>query len=310
MKTICHFTILILFIQMHSCAQPVTMNEKLGYPADTKLLIIHADDLGVSHSENIGSIKAMEEGVVNSASIMVPCPWFPEIAAYAKDHPEMDFGLHLTLTSEWKYYKWGPVTSHNEVPGLVDDNHFFYEGWGGLGDESNVEEVEKELRAQIETAIKYGINITHLDSHMFSVFINPEYVNVYKKLGKEYKLPVLLDRRWSTMRGINPKDIIDKDDLIIDQLYMALPDDNQGGLKNYYTKTLQNLKPGFNVILLHAALNNEEMKAVTVEHDDFGAHWRQQDLDFFSSDKCRKIIQDENIQLITWREIKEKIYGE
>ena len=144
--------------------------------------IIHADDLGVSHSENIASIKAMEEGAVNSASIMVPCPWFPEIATYAKSHPEMDFGLHLTLTSEWKYYKWRPLTSYSEVKGLVDENNFFHEGWTGVRENASAQEVEKELRAQVEMAKKFGINITHLDSHMFSVFSKPKYVEVYKKL--------------------------------------------------------------------------------------------------------------------------------
>ncbi len=307
MKMIFHTFLLILIIQFHANAQSISVQERLGYPKDAKLLIIHADDLGVSHSENIASIKAMEEGAVNSASIMVPCPWFPEIATYAKNHPEMDFGLHLTLTSEWKYYKWRPLTSYSEVKGLVDENNFFHEGWTGVRENASAQEVEKELRAQVEMAKKFGINITHLDSHMFSVFSKPKYVEVYKKLGQEYKLPVLLDRHWLKMRGVNPDEFLDEDDIIIDQLYMALPNDKKGGLKEYYIETLKNMEPGFNEILLHAAFDNEEMQAVTIGHQDFGAHWRQEDLDFFSSELCKNIIEEENIQLITWKEIKEKL---
>ena len=115
----------LLFYVFIASAQ-LTLQEKLGYSKDTKLLIIHADDLGVSHSENEASIHAMENGSVNSASIMVPCPWFPEIAAYARTHPKADLGLHLTLTSEWKYYKWGPVVSKEKVPGIVNKGGFLF----------------------------------------------------------------------------------------------------------------------------------------------------------------------------------------
>src|SRR5688572_21330792 len=101
-----------------------SIQEKLGYPKNAKLVIIHADDLGVAHAENAASTNAMEKGSVNSASIMVPCPWFPEIANYAATNPKADLGLHITLTSEWKYYKWGPVTPHHLVPGLVNKNGF------------------------------------------------------------------------------------------------------------------------------------------------------------------------------------------
>jgi hypothetical protein len=307
MKMIFHTFLLILVIQFHTNAQSISIQERLGYAKDAKLLIIHADDLGVSHSENIGSIKAMEEGVVTSASIMVPCPWFPEIAAYAKNHPEMDFGLHLTLTSEWKYFKWRPLTSYNEVRGLVDENNFFHESADGVRDNASAQEIEIELRAQIEMAKKFGINITHLDSHMFSVFSNLKFIEVYKKLGREYKLPVLLDRHWSKIRGLDPDEFLGEDDIIINRLYMAMPDEIADGLKQYYIETLRNLEPGFNEILLHAAVDNEEMQAVTIDHPDFGAQWRQKDLDFFSSELCKNIIEEENIQLITWKEIKEKL---
>src|SRR6267142_6866999 len=135
---------------------PRTLAEKLGYPPDAKLLIVHADDLRVTHSVNAASIKALESGAVNSASIMVPCPWFPEIADYAKAHPEMDFGLHLTLTSERVYYRWGPVAPADKVSSLMDQNGYFHHDWEANA-HINAKEVEVELRAQIERALAMGV---------------------------------------------------------------------------------------------------------------------------------------------------------
>src|SRR6188768_3079428 len=149
-------TLLLISLFFQSEAQTKSLAERLGYPAGTKLLIIHADDLGVSHSENMASIRAMEKGVVNSASIMVPCPWFPEIAAYAKTHPSTCFGLHLTLTSEWKLYKWGPVTSHDQVPSLLTPQGYLNETDSAFMHNAKAAEVEKELRSQIERAKQFG----------------------------------------------------------------------------------------------------------------------------------------------------------
>ncbi|MGI9553007.1 MAG: polysaccharide deacetylase family protein, partial [Aurantibacter sp.] len=157
-------------------AQQKTVAERLGYPADAKLLIIHADDLGVAHSENMASIKALEEGTVNSASIMVPCPWFPEIAAYARGHSTADLGLHLTLTSEWKYYKWGPVTSKDSVTSLVNNEGYFYDLVPKVAEHADPKHVEIELRNQVKKALLTGIDVTHLDTHMGTVFATPEFV--------------------------------------------------------------------------------------------------------------------------------------
>lgn len=300
--------IVLLLGSFSAFAQSPTLAEQLGYPADAKLLIIHADDLGVSHAENTASIRAMEAGVVNSASIMVPCPWFPEIAAYAESHPDRDFGLHLTLTSEWKYFKWRPLTPHDQVPGLVDEYAFFHPAFSGLLEDATPAEVERELRAQIELALAYGIDVTHLDSHMFSVFTRPEYVAVYKKLGREYGLPVLLlDEPWLAMRNLEPTTVYVSGDLVVNRLYMAMPEDAKTGLTNYYREVLTNLEPGFNVLLIHCAYDNAEMQAVTVDYAGFGARWRQEDFDFFTSNACRKLLAEAGIQLVTWREIRDKV---
>src|ERR1700692_924861 len=131
-----------------------TLADRLGYPPGTKLIIVHADDLGETHAVNAAAIKALEAGTINSASLMVPCPWFPEMADYAKSHPDADFGLHLTLTAERVYYRWGPVAPSDKVPSLVDGNGYFHHDWEPnehiIAKKINAKEVEIEIRAQIE----------------------------------------------------------------------------------------------------------------------------------------------------------------
>src|SRR4029077_6487135 len=143
-----------------------TLVERLGYPPGTKLIIVHADDLGETHSVNAAAIKALQRGTINSASLMVPCPWFPEIADYAKSHPDIDFGLHLTLTSERVYYRWGPGAPKNKIPSLGGENGYFHHDWSPQT-HIDPKDAEIELRAQIDRAYAMGIHPTHLDSHQY-----------------------------------------------------------------------------------------------------------------------------------------------
>ena len=289
-------------------AQQLTIQEKLGYSKTTKLLIVHADDLGLSHSENLATIYALENGTVNSGSIMVPCPWFAEIAAYARSHPNIDLGLHLTLTSEWEFYKWGPILSSTEVPSLINDQGFFYDGIENFAQNAKEDDIEKELRAQIDRAIKFGINPTHLDCHMFSLLINPEFLTIYLNLGREYKLPVLLNKEGAkNYFNIDLEAYTTDDDILVDYAFMAMPENYKNGLDKTYTEILRSLHYGLNVIILHAAYDNLEMQGITVNKPDWGSAWRNEDFTFFTSDKCKEIIEKENIQLITWGEIRNKL---
>jgi predicted glycoside hydrolase/deacetylase ChbG (UPF0249 family) len=295
------FIIFLVSSALFLRSQP-TLQEKLGYPKEAKLLIIHGDDIGVSHSQNAATIAALEKGPVNSGSIMVPCPWFPEIAAYAKAHPGLDLGLHLTLTAEWKYYKWRPVLN-DQVKSLVTADGFLTDGSVGLGTTAKIDEVEKELRAQINRAIQFGIDPTHLDSHMGMLFQSADLANIYVKLGREFKIPVLLNKEIINAFKIQTTTM----DVVLDKVITAQPPDFKGGMKNYYTNVLNSLGPGVNCLLIHLAYDDEEMKAVTIDHPDWGAAWRQADFDFFTSEECRKILKDQKIQLVTWKEIREKI---
>lgn len=290
-------------------AQQKNVAERLGYPVDSKLLIIHADDLAVSHSENIASIVGLEKGSVSSASVMVPCPWFEEMADYGRNNPKADLGLHLTLTAEWKHYKWGPVTSLDSVGSLVDFQGNFYPDVAGFATNADAAQVELEIRNQVKKALRSGIDVTHLDTHMGALFATPEFAEAYIRIGQAFKLPILLTIESGAVPPAYSKifEMLGENDVAVDQILMAGPDDFAKGMAQHYTGLLKGIRPGLNCLLLHAAYDDAEMQAITVDHPDYGAAWRQEDFDFFTSPECKKLIDDNNIILVTWREIRDKI---
>lgn len=299
----------VVFLFFYSIAQNKTIQERLGYSKDTKLLIIHADDIGVSQSENAASIYAMEKGSVSSGSIMVPCPWMGDIAAYVRVHPNADLGLHLTLTSEWKNYKWGTVTPVSQVSSLVNANGFLYSDTDSMYAHAKPEELEKEIRAQIERAKQFGIDPTHFDAHMGCLFIAPAYLQLLIKLGREYKVPVLLNTEaFKLLYNIDLSKYISDKEVLVDKVFMAQPGDYKNGMNNFYPGIFKSLQPGLSCILLHAAYENPEMQAVTIDHPDYGAAWRQADFNFFTSAACRSLLEQEKIKLITWKEIRDKLF--
>ena len=285
-----------------------TLQERLGYSKDTKLLILHADDLGMSHSENAATFYALEHGSVTSASIMMPTPWVTEVAEYQHHHPMADFGLHLTLTSEWNYLKWGSVACKCDVPGLLNKNGFMFSTVDSVYKSASADEVEKELRAQIEKAKSLGIDITHLDSHMGTLFGRSDYLKVLIKLGREYKLPVLLSKTaFLFAYQVNIDSLVTDKDVVLNMIYIAEPQDYKNGMEKYYTGVLKSLQPGVSELIFHVGYDDSELQAATIGHEDYGAKWRQADFNFFTSDQCKQLLQEQNIHLITWREIRDKL---
>jgi predicted glycoside hydrolase/deacetylase ChbG (UPF0249 family) len=182
----------LLMMQMGIAAsQEMTYAEKLGYPKGSKVVIFHVDDAGMAYESNQGAKKSIEGGVASSCSIMMTCPWAADMAKYALKHPEMDAGLHLVLTSEWKAYRWGPLSGKEQVPGLVDPEGNLWSSVPEVLAHASPEEVEKEIRAQIERALSIGLKPTHMDSHMGTLFASDQFLERYIKLGIEYKIPVM-----------------------------------------------------------------------------------------------------------------------
>jgi len=279
-----------------------SLTEKLGFPRDAKLVIVHADDVGMTHSVNAATIKALDTGLVNSASIMVPCPWFPEIAAYAKSHTDIDFGLHLTLTSERVYYRWGPVAPKDKVLSLVDENGYFHHDWSP-DTRIDPKDAEIELRAQIDRAYAMGIRPTHLDSHQYRLIANgKELFEVLLRVAHAYKLPFFVTRDWFAENPYLALSL-SANDIVLDHTVTISPSVPPEKWNDFYKAALRSIQPGVTEFVIHVAYADDEMKAATRERDTWGAAWRQRDFDFFTSDEFRRLFQEQNIKLVTWRQL-------
>jgi chitin disaccharide deacetylase len=285
-----------------NAASAQSLVERLGYPAGTKVIIIHADDLGETHAVNAAAIQALERGAVNSASMMVPCPWFPEIADFAKSHPDADLGLHLTLTSERVYYRWGPVAPADQVPTLIDENGYLRHDWD---DHPRIDpkQVEIELHAQVERALRMGVHPTHLDSHQYRLIMNgKELFDAMLRVAHGYKLPVFVTRDWFAQYPYLASSV-GPDDVVLDHTVTIDPDVPAQKWADFYLTALKNLQPGLTEFVIHPGFDDEELRAATRERATWGAAWRQRDYDFFTSEEFRQALQRENIKLITWREL-------
>jgi chitin disaccharide deacetylase len=305
-NTVC-FLLTLLVAVTGARAQQTSLQERLGYPKDAKLVIIHADDLGVAHAENAASVYAMEKGSVSSASIMIPCPWMPEIAAYAAAHPKADLGLHITLTSEWEQYKWGPVTAKNLVPGLVNARGFFYPATDSVTLYGNAAEVETEIRNQVKRAIQFGIDPTHLDAHMGTAFSKADFFRAYLKVAAEYRIPAFIPAGLLQAHQLSADSLKAAGQVIVDEVLSAGPEHKQEGFKKFYTEAIKKIRPGLTYLIIHTAYDTDEMKAITINHPDWGSAWRQMDFDFFTSKDCEALLKQQNIYVISWREIRDKI---
>jgi len=294
---------LLTFVLFTSAlAQDKTIAERLGYPRDAKLLIVHADDLGMTHSVNVATMKAFGTGLVNSGSIMVPCPWLSEIATYARANPQADLGLHLTLTSEWTSFRWGPVSSRDRVSSLLDKDGYFYLTESEAAAKADPKQVEMEITAQIERARALGIQPTHLDSHMGTLYQNKALFEVFLRVARSQKLPVRVARTWFTRADFLPE-TLKSEDVYIDRVLDINPAIAPQDWGRFYSDALSKLEPGVTEVVIHLAHDDAEMQGATSDHPNWGAAWRQRDFEYFTSDAFRKVLQDNQIKLITWREI-------
>ena len=282
-----------------------TVQERLGHPASARLLILHADDLGMAHSVDRATFEALERGWVTSASILVPCPWFPEVVRFAREHPDADLGIHLALNSEWTGYRWRPLSPAPSVPSLLDADGYLPLVETEVVARAEPAEVERELRAQVDLAREAGISLTHLDSHMATLFRSPELFAVYRGLGADYGLPLLLERDGDR----NAPAAAARDEALLDRVLSIGPGVPPERWLAAYRELLAPLPPGVYQLIVHLAYDDEEMRGATWDHPDWGAAWRQADLDLVRSEEFRAFLREQGFVLIGWRDLARAMRG-
>ena len=270
-------------------------NGLLGYPADARLLFVNADDFGMCHAINEAIIRSLEEGIVGSCSVMVPCPWALHALAWLKEAPDVPLGVHLTSVSEQPTYRWGPITCRTEVPSLVDEAGYFYpeSRIDEFLEQVDVAELEREYRAQIEHVLGVGLEPTHLDSHCGIHTRREEIFEMTLGLAREYGVPLrayyrpYIDKMRRRGYPANDHDLVDSYDL------------DTVGKAARYARMLRTLPVGLSEWALHPGVGNAELRAAVPS-------WRvrQSDLDFVVSQETRAILQEEGIILVDYRVLR------
>lgn len=278
-----------------------------------RYLIVHADDAGMSHSVNLATQAGLESGIVTSASIMVPCPWFKEFAVYAKAHPQYDYGIHLTLNSEWDVYRWGPVASRDRVSSLVDPTGCLWDNVGQVAMHAKADEVKIELKAQIDRALEFGVPLSHLDTHMGAVLCRPDLVDVYVDLAVEYNLPVLFFKRmppgmakeYVALAAQFEKSVLKLKERklpLLDSLLQFYGGNIPEQRKTLYYDELAKIGPGVTQMIIHCGFDNEELRAIS---DSSGR--RDQDRVIFTDPTMRTFLKEQQIKPITWKQFRDQL---
>lgn len=320
-------SLLSLVMISNASAQTKTYAEQLGFPAGKKVIIMHVDDAGMSYDSNEGTIKAIRDGVATSASVMMPCGWVPGFVHYLKQNPDLDAGLHLTMTSEWKDYRWGPLAGKPTVPGLVDSEGAMWSNVADVVKHATPDEVEIEIRAQLERARTMGFEPTHMDSHMGTLFATPAFLERYVKVGIEEKVPVMFPGGHNTAVRVDERmndALFAMTQTIGKQLWAAglpvlddlhnvsygwkLPENPaptkeklQAFKTQKYIEGLQSLKPGLTMVIMHCTDPTEVFPIISGS-----TQTREGDLLAMIDPKLKAYIEKEGIILTTFREVMQR----
>ena len=289
----------------------MNLAERLGYRADDRVLIVHADDVGVTHASNEATFEGMEGGSITCASILVPCPWFAEVAEYCRSRSEADFGIHLTLICEYPRYRWRALSGRETSPTLYDA-----QGQMWLTTQEAVARVSpadaaREIRAQIEAALAAGIDVTHLDTHSGTVLF-PNFIESYISLGIEYQLPLFLIRPsrqlleasgmlefWEVLES-EVKRAEEAGLPILDGILADMPGRPPEEKEAYYKSLFAGLQPGVTHFLIHPAKPSDELSSINAD-----ALARAKDYELFRDGTMRQHVEGLGIRLIGYREIRD-----
>ncbi len=327
MKSRVYISILLLFFSFFiSCESrksqteekqitnaPANWAERLGYPAGKKVIMLHADDAGMCEEANIATKDILLAGHIQSAAAMPPCPYFEDMIDWAKEHPDIDVGLHLTLTSEWKTYRWPSVSPVEEVPGLIDDEGMLWRSVPEVVQHATPEEVAKEVRAQIEKSLALGYRPDHIDTHMGTLYGHPEFAKAFLQIAMEYNIPAnAIDMSDSLVvkyyreagYPITEEMIEYMNDYTLPKLdnFTSAPN-----AKTYEEKVqafkdlIKSLRPGLTEIIFHPSVPSENLKSIT-------GSWQQRNWEakMFSDPDLKQFFVDEGIIFTSWKEIMQR----
>jgi chitin disaccharide deacetylase len=263
----------------------------------SKRLIIHADDVGMCHSVNQATFRAFEKGMITSASVMVPCPWFREAAEYFREKTDLDVGIHLTFTSEWKQYRWRPLVGVDKSCGFIEKDGSFLSNKKSLTPLD--QDVEAEILAQVQTAADMGINPSHLDNHQYSLFYKPETLRAYVKCARDLQLPFLYDHAMPLFQLVAVPTC--DTGVVVSNIVFAHDDWHAASWRELYMELVRKLIPGLNILLVHLGFDDCELRSITRGREGWGSEWRQRDFDVLASADFAHALEDNDITLTTWK---------
>jgi hypothetical protein len=307
-KTIKHVRFLPEWVKESSVIQ--TNAVKLGFPAGRKILLLHSDDAGMCPEANQAVKDYYSKGIVKSAAVMMPCPAAEDIVKWAVQNPKADIGVHLTLTSEWKTYRWGTVANPHYIPGLLDPQGKMWKSVPEVVRNASPQEVEIEIRAQIALMKSIGHTPSHIDTHMGTLYGSPEFVKVFLKIAEDYQIPAnaidlsnkeVLDYYRSAGYPITAEVVEMVKNYKLPKLdnFTSVPDGKTyEDKKTNFIKLVKSLKPGLTEIIFHPSVETENLKTIT-------GSWQQRvwEAQMFSDPEIINFFAENNIQLTNWKEI-------
>ncbi len=293
--------------------KPNPLLSKLGFSSKDRVLIFHADDIGMCSASVDAYIDLLSSGYISSASAMVPCPWFPQIASFCRESKDdrIDMGVHLTLTSEWKNYRWRPISTNDISSGLIDEDGYFFKSSAQVQEKANPFMVKREIEAQVECAILSGIEVTHIDSHMGTLF-HPKFLPDYLRTAIKYKVPALMlrydenklkeigfDQETALLLTEQIEALENEGIPLLDEVFLMRSESCETHLEQV-KGVLDSLKPGITYFIIHPSKNTPELQMITE-----GWFSRVADYQTFMNEELNNYTKKLGIQVIGWKVIRE-----
>jgi predicted glycoside hydrolase/deacetylase ChbG (UPF0249 family) len=280
----------------------VTLVERLGFESDQAVLLVTADDIGFVHGVNRAFVQGLDQGIIQSGSVMVVCPWFAEVASIAASRT-VDLGVHLTLTCETSPYRWGPLLGPL-VPSLVRPDGAFPETEAEVLAQADVSDVERELRAQVAAAKRAGLKLTHLDSHMGTLYHRRDFFAAMQRVAIEERLPIRYPPPWFTDEGVEHQAKAHEAQLPrVDNVVSPSEDVPADAWLDFYVDAIEQMAPGVTELVFHPGYDDEELRAAYTGMEGWGAAWRQRDVDVACHPRLRSAIERRGAAVIGWASI-------